>query len=406
LSELRRVGELSAPEGRVTVVFVHGLGGDCVRTWQCDEEAESFWPAWLAEDIPGSAVYTLGYEASPSAWFGTAMPLLDRATNALALLTAEDISARPIVFVCHSLGGLVVKQMLRNAEDYGEPQWKQLREQTRAVIFLATPHLGADLAGYVGALSRILRVTTAVRDMESNAAPLRDLNIWYTNNVKKMGIETRAFFETRGTAGVRVVDERSAYLSLPGVVPIPVDADHLTICKPRSRSDLVYKTINRLVGEVGITLCPEICDLLSDQTERCRASNVPFRTPHFFAALFKTKKDLACICLNRVNTEAATNFKAELDAFVARQKELESGIGFSEILLYQHPIIAAARIIASTEKNNTINERHLFISLLEADGTTIARLKQLYGPESFGQLSKIVRSASDRTLTPWVLPLK
>ena len=34
---------------------------------------------------------------------------------------------------------------------------------------------------------------------------------------------------------------------MPGVVPIGIDADHFSICKPRSRDDLIYKSIRRTV---------------------------------------------------------------------------------------------------------------------------------------------------------------
>ena len=85
------------------IVFVHGLGGDKLSTWQSSKSPDSFWPAWLAEDLPHIGVYSLGYDASPSAWLGNAMPLGDRATNLLALMEAEQFGARPIIWVCHSL---------------------------------------------------------------------------------------------------------------------------------------------------------------------------------------------------------------------------------------------------------------------------------------------------------------
>src|SRR6202012_5237465 len=99
-------------------------------TWSV---GDSFWPEWLADDVKGLAVYSIGYDASPIAWFGGAMPLLDRATNVLALLETEGVAEAPIVFICHSLGGLVVKQMLRNGNDFGIENWRRVREQTRRV---------------------------------------------------------------------------------------------------------------------------------------------------------------------------------------------------------------------------------------------------------------------------------
>ena len=35
----------------------------------------AFWPQWLARDIPGLAAWTLAYDAPPTNWLGTAMPI-------------------------------------------------------------------------------------------------------------------------------------------------------------------------------------------------------------------------------------------------------------------------------------------------------------------------------------------
>jgi triacylglycerol esterase/lipase EstA (alpha/beta hydrolase family) len=42
------------------------------------------------------------------------------------------------VFVCHSLGGLVVQRLLLNYRDYAK--------QVRLIFFYSTPHTGAEVA--------------------------------------------------------------------------------------------------------------------------------------------------------------------------------------------------------------------------------------------------------------------
>src|SRR5258708_22398608 len=79
-------------EKRGNVVFVHGLGGHPYDSWRRRSDDGTFWPLWLAQDIKGLAVYSLGYTSPPTNWIGTAMPLLDEAAHALrVLLNSEDL---------------------------------------------------------------------------------------------------------------------------------------------------------------------------------------------------------------------------------------------------------------------------------------------------------------------------
>jgi hypothetical protein len=121
--------------------------GDPYDTWRRPSERDSFWPSWLAKDIPGLAVWTLAYESPTSNWLGTAMPLQDRAKNVLERLIGErELHGRQLVFVCHSLGGLLIKQVLRAADGrraYGDEEGRLFVESVRGIVFIATPHSGS-----------------------------------------------------------------------------------------------------------------------------------------------------------------------------------------------------------------------------------------------------------------------
>jgi hypothetical protein len=60
------------------------------------------------------------------------MPLFDRASNLLEYLAVNDIGKYPIIFVTHSMGGLLVKEMLRNAQTFNK---KSVIEQTKGIVF-------------------------------------------------------------------------------------------------------------------------------------------------------------------------------------------------------------------------------------------------------------------------------
>ena len=230
------------------VVFVHGLGGRPFETWQHDtKQPQNSWPYWLAADVPHAAVHCLEYEAEASKWLGRSMSLVDRATNVLTLFTTKAIGARPVVFVCHSLGGLLVKQMLRQTQDQSEPAWRAIAEQTRAVVFVATPHGGSDLATWLHRLGTLLRASPSIDDLQSHSPWLRDLNAWYRANAGRLGIDTHCFSETATTNGVMVVDAGSVDPGMTGVVHCPLDADHVGICKPDSRNHMLYEYVLQLV---------------------------------------------------------------------------------------------------------------------------------------------------------------
>ncbi len=255
MSTVERVSSGDPQQAAGDVVFVHGLGGDPYKTWQYYDRPDSFWPSWLAQDIPLLNIWTVGYEAAPSAWLGTAMPLSDRARNILDLLRLEGIGTRPLAFICHSLGGLVVKQMLRTADDATTPEASQFLQNTSALVFLATPHTGSLLANYLSKLSVIFRVSASIRDLEAYSAPLRDLNLWFRQKVAKQKIKSLVLFETQGikisrvfrTRQVKVVDEASADPGLLDATPIGVDADHLSIAKPRNRADQIYLAVRHFI---------------------------------------------------------------------------------------------------------------------------------------------------------------
>ncbi len=232
------------------VVFVHGLDGDATTTWHPKDKPDDYWPKWIGEDIPQAGVWSVDYEARSLKWQGNALPLTDRAMSCLNKLVLAGIGQRPFVFVTHSLGGLLAKQVLRHAKELGGNNWEQFSEYCRAVVFLATPHSGSDLSGYVQYLKYVLRPTEAVTDLEAHDPRLRELNVWYRNNVASMGIETAVFYETQKTAKIMVVDQTSADPGVAGVVPIPVETNHIEICKPPTRGHEVYVGCKQLVERV------------------------------------------------------------------------------------------------------------------------------------------------------------
>ena len=253
MSQLIKIGHWTeAPRARASVIFVHGLGGHPYDTWRRRPD-ESFWPLWLAKDIKGLAVYTLRYEAPATNWLGTAMPLQDRAVNVLETLLGEPgLRAHPIIFVVHSLGGLLVKQVLLDLHQQKgrRPEAAALLECVTQVVFIATPHTGSRKATLLDRLRFLAWPSSVVRVLVANDPALRAINVAYRGLAEELRgkLRHRIFYETHETQTGVIVDEASSDPGLPGDPPIPIDADHRTIAKPVDRSALLYARIRDFIS--------------------------------------------------------------------------------------------------------------------------------------------------------------
>lgn len=138
MSILHQISGCEDTARKADVVFVHGLGGDAFATWRHGEDDSTSWPHWLGKEFPEIGVWSLGYAASPSKWMrilgwfskrhrssGQGMALPDRARQVLDFMVQRHIGERPLLFICHSLGGLLTKQILRTASDDLEGRLKK-----------------------------------------------------------------------------------------------------------------------------------------------------------------------------------------------------------------------------------------------------------------------------------------
>lgn len=234
------------------VIFIHGLRGNAIDTWEYTDpkyEEKSFWLKELADDLPTAAVWSVGYDSSPTKWLGRNMPMLDRANSLLDVLDANRIGSRPVIFVAHSLGGLLAKAILRvSCDTPAEHDKHRLHKNTRGFIFFSTPHTGSSIANLA---SCILggRPTEVIKELAENDAYLRDLSQWFSDKGKELAIHCATYFEAHKTMKVTVVDPTSANPNL-GMRPVPFDGDHFSICKIRDSSDSRYKQVFKFIKKI------------------------------------------------------------------------------------------------------------------------------------------------------------
>ncbi|HLP90007.1 MAG TPA: hypothetical protein VK184_15630 [Nostocaceae cyanobacterium] len=256
MTGLIKVSGCDNPNRRGDVIFVHGLAGHPWYTWHWqkpedkDYQQDDFWLKWLGEEFPDIGIWTFGYSAAQFWPQGSSMPLLDLANYFLYQLEIHDIGNRPIIFITHSMGGLLVKKMLRTAMDFPEVKSKRIViESTKGIVFLSTPHQGSDVANWVQFLAGIVAGDN-VKELIPNDPQLRELHRFYRQWVEELKIKTQVFFETERTNGVYVVTESSADPDIKNVQAIPVpQADHNSIVKLKPRDNHVYPGIKKFIGE-------------------------------------------------------------------------------------------------------------------------------------------------------------
>lgn len=119
---LRCLVEVTPEHRRATIVLVHGIGGGSNNTWSYVKKKESLWPqAWLPFEngLDNVQVMTYGYDASFVRWTPTLSGIEDFSASLLwelqlFLRKGEQTrlgKAPRIMFIAHSMGGLVVKQV-------------------------------------------------------------------------------------------------------------------------------------------------------------------------------------------------------------------------------------------------------------------------------------------------------
>eukprot|EP01084_Bolivina_argentea_P070108 127517_1 len=241
----------------IMFVFVHGLGGSTDNTWTNKESGESL-PNLVSLYFPNSKIINYGYPNSPIKGNKNPMQLKKRSNNFITGLVEHiEHNDIPIVFITHSMGGLIVKQSLYQISNKSATtsDLYQIYERTKCVVFYATPHRGSYKANILQIIPLLsLFLTTAINDLKVNGQELlhlnRNFNSIVTKHPKYKNISILSLIEEQSQmGGTNIVDNFSATLSLGNHTEkrIPLDYNHTDICKPKDDKDRRFTDLKQFL---------------------------------------------------------------------------------------------------------------------------------------------------------------
>lgn len=236
---------------------IHGLAESADETWTHANTGIN----WLRDYLPSAAkgalrprIFSYRYKADISILLSTdgANNILQQAHTLVTRLQAErslsDTSKRPLIFICHGMGGIIVKRALAFSATQVSNKVTHnysIYISTFGIIFLGTPHHGMESAGLQSmaqthyAPNEITVVMTRHHEILQNItdqfAPLvKQFHVFFFWEQTKTQFKYESSYVVREDSAAPLWDdtERSA-----------IRANHSQMCKFNSENSSEYRTI-------------------------------------------------------------------------------------------------------------------------------------------------------------------
>ncbi len=249
------------PDATVDVCFVHGLTGNRDSTWTAHKQSTPWPKTLLPPKLPRARLLTYGYDAYiVRKSVASTNRLIDHAANLLNDLTNDRVlcnaSSRRLIFVAHSLGGLVCKEAILLSRNNPEPHLRGIFDCVIGIMFMGTPHKGSWMADWANIPASALGLVKSTKKslltiLETDNQLLESIQVRFWSMVRELreggrGLEVTCFFEELPlpVAG-QVVSKESA--TLESYTSVSVRANHSDMVKFGSVEDTGFR---RLLGEL------------------------------------------------------------------------------------------------------------------------------------------------------------
>ncbi|KAI1339658.1 hypothetical protein F5Y15DRAFT_381625 [Xylariaceae sp. FL0016] len=275
-----------SPRAAVDVVFIHGLQGHPEKTWTyvgksrkssfrqrffrsasatvIEEAPATYWPCDLlaqSEDFRNARIMTWGYDTRVIRdFFGTSdqQNISQHGNNLMVNLQQERKAdpRRPLIFVAHSLGGIVLKVALDNSKrSTHQRQYLGIYESTKGIVFLGTPHGGSRGANWGLLVSKIVKCALqspserVLRGLTLNNELLENLRKTFLQMLEDDHFSIHSFYETRPIVGMYGLNslvvpfESSLVGHARKEVSAGLSGNHSEVCKFSGPDDPNYRLV-------------------------------------------------------------------------------------------------------------------------------------------------------------------
>ena len=245
------------PDATIDICFVHGLTGDRESTWTAEGQSAPWPKILLPPRLETARILTYGYDAYVvRKGVAGSNRLIDHAKNLLHDLTGDrgvcNASSRPIAFVAHSLGGLVVKEAVLLSRNNPEAHLRGIFDCVKGIVFMGTPHQGSWMADWAkisaAALSLLKSTNKSLLDiLETDSQQLESIQDRFWSMVRELRengrpLEVMCFAEEKALPLVgKVVSRESA--TLTGYSSSSIPANHRDMVRFTSAEETGFKRV-------------------------------------------------------------------------------------------------------------------------------------------------------------------
>lgn len=195
LTVLTRPSKEYPIDKQINVFAVPGLGGHPIGSFTNKVDGHLWLVDSLAQDLPFARIMVYGYGSSlqNNNSFATMSDLATTLSMSFREILSMDQSSIPLVIIAHSLGGLLVKDVLIQISNSSDDC--ELLDLISGVLFYGVPHRGMDitsLRAVVGDQPNRLLESLCRTNSPSLAQQRRD----FAETVSRRNLQIFCFYET------------------------------------------------------------------------------------------------------------------------------------------------------------------------------------------------------------------